>query len=951
MGWNTRVRKFNPCHDPDDGRFASKPCAGDLAGDMSRALSTAGGFTFEPRTKSTPTKGFAVGGFGTKPSFDLKDFRQDAVEKFLAENASVLKEGAYIGGWVDDGKVYLDVTKIFDDKDEAIKAGIDKNQIAVADMSKIAAKDFDNAFINTGGTGKRDSKKTMFLFEHDASAKEIFEALTSVKKYDPWQPRHPKGHTDGGKWKAGPIHTSDIEVAIKALQRGIPVELDQPDQISTLLDRLQAIALEMEAEGEKAPTVNLCQVSVRGTNLFCGESLGLARIEMPQLKGKPAKGSLAWQNIALDAHGRADISGKFIDSLQRQGYSVTEDVELAAYLRATQSQLNGTMVARIMTEMRNGFGTPKTLIISSDNYILDGHHHWAATVGLDYADNSADLYMPVLRVDAKIVDLLQKANKFSAQWGIPHKKRESVQSLATLYIRRDLENASELVKWAKAVGFATTLPPEKMHVTVIFSKTECDWDAMRPAGEPEKISAIGGHRSIERLGPDAVVLRFESDYLTGRCNDLKSKGAVSDFPDYKAHVTITWEAPDLDVEDMIPFLGPLHFGPEIFEEVNEKFRDTIVEKTYDPNQPRDPKGKPTGGQWTSLVSRAKKFATEAHGAQKRKYTGEPYTVHLAEVAGLVRDAGLDEEVQAAAWLHDVVEDTHVGEAALRAEFGDRIASYVMQVTDVSRPEDGNRATRKALDRAHLSHATYEGASIKLADMISNTISISQHDPNFSRVYLPEKEAILNAMQGGEPSLRAKALATLAEAQAKIFKYDPNQPRDPKGSPTGGQWTDGGGGTSEAATAYSRSAASVNRMLRGQEGPSFLQHATGEDDSKKTIKALDEALKENVLHAPLTVYRGIAPQYWKELLTNFLDGKGTFTDKGFLSTTIAKQVATRFAGDGGGLLKIKLPTGTQAMLLGDNSQHPEEQEVVVQRGRKMKITHVDQKSRVVTVELV
>jgi hypothetical protein len=193
--------------------------------------------------------------------------------------------------------------------------------------------------------------------------------------------------------------------------------------------------------------------------------------------------------------------------------------------------------------------------------------------------------------------------------------------------------------------------------------------------------------------------------------------------------------------------------------------------------------------------------------------------------------------------------------------------------------------------------------------------------------------------------------TVLYGTPKVQKYDPSQPRDPKGSPTGGQWTDGGGGTGDAAQSYSRSAASVNRLLRGQKGPSFLQHATGEGDSKKAIAALDKALKEHVLHAPLTVYRGIAPQYWKELLTNFLDGKGTFTDKGFLSTTIAKQVATRFAGEGGGLLKIKLPTGTQAMLLGDNSQHPEEQEVVVQRGRKMRITHVDQKSRVVTVELV
>ena len=56
---------------------------------------------------------------------------------------------------------------------------------------------------------------------------------------------------------------------------------------------------------------------------------------------------------------------------------------------------------------------------------------------------------------------------------------------------------------------------------------------------------------------------------------------------------------------------------------------------------------------------AKKFATHAHGDQKRKYTLEPYIAHPAAVVELVRGVPHTEAMLCAAWLHDVVEDTPV----------------------------------------------------------------------------------------------------------------------------------------------------------------------------------------------------------------------------------------------------------------------------------------------------
>jgi hypothetical protein len=58
-------------------------------------------------------------------------------------------------------------------------------------------------------------------------------------------------------------------------------------------------------------------------------------------------------------------------------------------------------------------------------------------------------------------------------------------------------------------------------------------------------------------------------------------------------------------------------------------------------------------------------------------------------------------------------------------------------------------------------------TVKLADLISNTLSIVEHDPGFAPRYLAEKEALLAVLTDSDPGLYAKALEVLAEAKAKI----------------------------------------------------------------------------------------------------------------------------------------------------------------------------------------
>jgi len=157
-----------------------------------------------------------------------------------------------------------------------------------------------------------------------------------------------------------------------------------------------------------------------------------------------------------------------------------------------------------------------------------------------------------------------------------------------------------------------------------------------------------------------------------------------------------------------------------------------------------------------MLDRVLEFATAAHGDQKRKYTGEPYITHPIAVAEIVKTVPHTDEMIAAALLHDVVEDTHVTLDQIEDNFGGKVAELVGWLTDISRPEDGNRRFRKSLDRDHSANAPAEAQTIKLADLIHNTESIEKHDPGFYTVYKQEKIELLKVLTKGDPTLLVRA---------------------------------------------------------------------------------------------------------------------------------------------------------------------------------------------------
>lgn len=171
-----------------------------------------------------------------------------------------------------------------------------------------------------------------------------------------------------------------------------------------------------------------------------------------------------------------------------------------------------------------------------------------------------------------------------------------------------------------------------------------------------------------------------------------------------------------------------------------------------------------------LAYRAMIFAREAHAQQARKYTGNPYADHLAEVAGIVatvapafgRDAC--EIMTAVAWLHDYIEDVNPDDGGnwgwyeLEQKFGKTVADNVRLLSDL---ETGNRAERKELSRIRLAAAPGWVQTIKCADLISNTSSIVKHDPKFALTYLEEKRLLLDVLVRADPRLRDLAREQVA----------------------------------------------------------------------------------------------------------------------------------------------------------------------------------------------
>lgn len=381
-------------------------------------------------------------------------------------------------------------------------------------------------------------KEQVEIIGHENDNREALDSWLNRDAYDPNQPRDPKGTSTGGRFasKSGASDggiRSYLDMVAK-FQRGNSPESEEPTPAEWMLKHGRTFAADDQTYRGR-----------RGPQHQCFMNAGRAAISDRDLTY--VEGYVSVHGVPLAHAWNTDRTGRLIDPTIRDGKGI-----------------------------QGYFGTPiKTSYLSET---IQRTKIWGVLgyeSGHNYLKDSPER---VVKTDLSTRDAAPR----------------------TLYVRRDVKNAGAIIKWAKSQGFRTTLKASDMHVTIAFSRAAVDWMAMGEAafGSSEVVVPEGGPRLLERLGDggEAVVLSFASSPLSWRHEEMKNKGASWDHDQYQPHVTISWDAADLDLSKIEPYRGKIVLGPEIFEEVKEDWKESITED-YSPSQPRDPKGVPTGGRF------------------------------------------------------------------------------------------------------------------------------------------------------------------------------------------------------------------------------------------------------------------------------------------------------------------------------------------------------------------
>lgn len=265
---------------------------------------------------------------------------------------------------------------------------------------------------------ERDEENQMYkpIKAEDFSIEAVSEELSSISK---------EGREDGAGTLEDPIYVGkDVELAHQLLSEGKHIRMESHLELALLMDKINEIADDAKKKGVDAPEYDFCQVSVPGTNLFCTESKGVPRTKMPQFKGDPHEGSFA--STRVGDKGEANIEPEFRELLTSMGISTEVKKIPASELKATQENLDGVKVSGMMRAIENGEMPQHVLdspiFVTSDGYIVDGHHRWAALVALDVKDGvQGDIDIPVEVIDGDIGYVLDIANGFADIGGIKRK--------------------------------------------------------------------------------------------------------------------------------------------------------------------------------------------------------------------------------------------------------------------------------------------------------------------------------------------------------------------------------------------------------------------------------------------------------------------------------------------------------------------------------------------------
>ena len=166
---------------------------------------------------------------------------------------------------------------------------------------------------------------------------------------------------------------------------------------------------------------------------------------------------------------------------------------------------------------------------------------------------------------------------------------------------------------------------------------------------------------------------------------------------------------------------------------------------------------------SAVLDRAIIFAVKAHSGTERRGKGYPYIVHPLEAVEIVATMTKDQELLAAAALHDTVEDTEVTVEQIRTGFGNRVAEIVAAESDempagISEEDSWHSRKQAAIDR--LAKASREVKIVALGDKLSNMRAIA-------RDYAVQGDALWNLFHAKDPKDHEWHYRGLAEALKEL----------------------------------------------------------------------------------------------------------------------------------------------------------------------------------------
>jgi hypothetical protein len=155
--------------------------------------------------------------------------------------------------------------------------------------------------------------------------------------------------------------------------------------------------LDKMADREDNP--DLTNLEIVGTQLFTRDNLGIMRDEMPQVPYKR--------------------KGEFISEMEKRGIAVTREEVSPQKLHPIQAEISAKKSGKLARDIKkNGHGESDgaRIIVSSDDYIIDGHHRWAASAFLSFKDKGQAI--PILRVDMTHMELIDATLAWNKATGI-----------------------------------------------------------------------------------------------------------------------------------------------------------------------------------------------------------------------------------------------------------------------------------------------------------------------------------------------------------------------------------------------------------------------------------------------------------------------------------------------------------------------------------------------------